>query len=101
MRLRIAPQALSDLQNIKNYIVKELKSPAAAEKILRKIIADYNQLEKLPFLGLDLTAKIGVPVNYRFLVSGNYLIFYQTEKQYVSIIRVIYAKRDYKKLLGL
>src|SRR6266498_6144787 len=57
------------------------------------------RLEKFPELG-------GVPsdpdlaaVGYRFLVIGNYLIFYTLEPRSVLIHRILHGARDYRQLL--
>ena len=36
---------------------------------------------------------------YRYLVVGNYLVFYVIVGPAVQIRRILYAKRDYKQLL--
>ena len=36
---------------------------------------------------------------YRYLVVGNYLVFYVIVGPVVQIRRILYAKRDYKQLL--
>jgi plasmid stabilization system protein ParE len=42
---------------------------------------------------------LNVETDYRFQVCGNYLIFYRLEQGTVYIIRVLYGKRDYMRLL--
>ena len=37
--------------------------------------------------------------NYRFLVSGNYLSFYRTYGNEVYVDRILYARRDYMRVL--
>jgi plasmid stabilization system protein ParE len=36
---------------------------------------------------------------YRFIPCKNYLVFYRAEEKAVSIIRILYARRDYLGLL--
>ena len=36
---------------------------------------------------------------YRYLVVGNYLVFYVIVGSVVQIRRILYARRDYKQLL--
>jgi len=40
-----------------------------------------------------------VETDYRFLVSGKYIVFYQTDGEMVSIYRILYGSRDYMKVL--
>ena len=37
--------------------------------------------------------------DYRFLVSGNYLSFYRTYGNEVYVDRILYARRDYMRIL--
>jgi plasmid stabilization system protein ParE len=36
---------------------------------------------------------------YRFIQCKNYLVFFRIEGKSVSVIRVLYARRDYRGLL--
>ncbi len=98
MKLLISPAALQDLKDIKQYISVDLCSPSATERTIRKIISAYSNLLYQPFIGTQLSAKINIDSQYRYLVSGNYLIFYQVNQD-IEIHRVIYGRRDYIKIL--
>lgn len=98
-KIRLSPLALSDLQEIKEYITDELCNPTAANRIITKIIKDYSLPETSPRLGPSLSSILHIDTDYRFLVSGKYIIFYKTEGEYVSIYRILYGARDYMKIL--
>ncbi|MBU9713629.1 type II toxin-antitoxin system RelE/ParE family toxin [Evansella tamaricis] len=98
-KLRINPVAKNDLYDIKEYITKELDNPTAAINVVSKIIEDYEKLKEFPLFGLKLSSKIDVKTNYRYLISGNYIVFYKIDDEYVSIFRILYSRRDYVKLL--
>ena len=98
-KLRINPVAKKDLYDIKEYITKELDNPTAAINVVSNIIEDYEKLKEFPFLGVKLSSKIDIETNYRYLISGNYIVFYKIDDEYVSIFRIIYSRRDYIKLL--
>lgn len=49
--------------------------------------------------GGKLSSKVDIITDYRYLISGNYIIFYKLDKSYVSIYRILYTKRDYIKIL--
>ena len=98
-KLRVNPVALKDLIEIKEYISNELDNPESAHKIIEKIIRRYESLKAYPFMGADLSLKIGIKTDYRYLINGNYIIFYKCENDYVSVYRILYGKRDYLKLL--
>lgn len=59
----------------------------------------YLQLKASPFIGTPLNSKINVITPYRYLVSGNYLIFYIVKDEMIEISRIIYGRRDYIKIL--
>lgn len=97
--LRINPIAEQDLSNIKQYITKELDNSNAALDVIRNIINCYEKLKEFPKLGINLSSKLNIPTDYRYLICGNYLVFYKIDNEYVSIYRIIYSRRDYVKLL--
>lgn len=97
--IRINPLALDDLREIKKYITEELENPTAAINVVSSIIESYEKLKEFPMLGGELTAKIHIPTDFRYLISGSYLVFYKVDSSYVSIYRVLYAKRDYLTIL--
>ncbi|NLJ79016.1 MAG: type II toxin-antitoxin system RelE/ParE family toxin [Tissierellia bacterium] len=98
-KLRINPLARKDLLEIREYISKELDNPSAAEKTLTRIADSYGKLKDFPHIGIELSSKIDVVTDYRFLISGKYIIFYKVDDVYVSIYRILYGRRDYIKIL--
>lgn len=99
MKVRLSPTAVNDLKEIKNYIEQDLLNPSAAENVIKKIIKDYTRLETMPNIGIPLSKKVGFENDFRFIVSGNYLVFYKADNEYVSIYRVLYSRRDYLRLI--
>ncbi len=99
MKIRVSPKAVSDLREIKLYIENDLSNPIAAKNVINRIIDDYSRFKTSPDMGISLSAKVPFATDYRFLVSGNYLVFYKTDDQYVSIYRILYARRDYLKII--
>lgn len=98
-KLRINPLALEDLLDIKQYISDELQNPESATQVVSKIIESYEKLKEFPAPGGELASKIDAPTDYRYLVTGSYIVFYKVDDTYVSIYRVLYAKRDYLKII--
>lgn len=85
--------------DIKQYITEELDSPAAAENTLKKILKNIRMLETQPFIGTPLSSVVNIDTHYRFLVYGSYLAFYYVENDDVFIVRILYGRRDYIKIL--
>jgi len=98
-KIRISPEALNDLKEIKKYIEEELMNPAAANRVVKRIVEDYGRLEVSPYFGPSLSSKINIDSDFRFLVSGNYIVFYKVNEEYISIYRVLYGRRDYLRII--
>ncbi len=99
MKIRVTPAALNDLKEIKAYIENDLSNPIAANNVIKRIIDDYSRLEISPHMGPSLSSKVPFDTDYRFIVSGNYLVFYKVDTEFVSIYRVLYGRRDYLKII--
>ena len=91
--------ALEDLKEIKAYITDELCNPEAAIKVIKDIIKAYEGLAQTPFMGKKLSAVIDVETDFRYCISGSYLIFYRVDSDYVSVYRILYGRRDYTRIL--
>ena len=91
--------ANDDLLSIKDYIEKELDNPAAAANTLAKITKSLRLLVDFPLSGAPLASIIEFETDYRFIVSGSYMSFYRYIDDTVFIDRVLYARRDYIKIL--
>jgi len=98
-QLHISPEVLSDLAKIKEYITTELENPTAALNVVSKITKAIRGLECFPDIGAPLASIVDIPTDYRFLVTGNYLSFYRHEGDAIHVVRVLYGKRDYLKVL--
>jgi toxin ParE1/3/4 len=99
LKLRINPVALQDLKEIKAYINGELCNPDAALRVVSDTIKKYERLTEMPFAGKKLSAVIDVETDFRYCISGSYLIFYRVDSEYVSIYRILYGRRDYARIL--
>ena len=99
MKIRVTPAALNDLKEIRSYIENDLSNPIAANNVIKRIIDDYSCLEISPLMGPSLSTKVPFDTDYRFIVSGNYLVFYKADDEYVSIYRILYGRRDYHKII--
>lgn len=98
-KIRVSPAALNDLKEIKAYIENDLSNPIAADNVVKRIIEDYSRLEFSPHMGSPLSAKVPFETDYRFIISGNYLVFYKADDEFVSIYRILYGRRDYLKII--
>lgn len=97
--LFLSPQAQSDLDDIRAYIAEELESPQAAQATVQKILKAIAALRAHASLGAPLSSIAPVESDYRFLLSGNYMVFYRALGVNVYVDRVLYGRRDYLRVL--
>lgn len=100
-KLHLSVDAQKDLADIKRHIAEELENPQAALSTVSKITKEIRTLRDFPLIGTPLSSiyVIEKSQNYRFLVSGSYLVFYHVMKQEIYIDRVLYGRRDYLAVL--
>ena len=91
--------AINDLDEIGDYISRTLHSPLAAFNTTNNIRISISLLSEFPFSGAPLSSIVGIDTDIRFLVCGNYLIFYLVEDNVVTIGRILYGKRNYLSIL--
>lgn len=92
-------EAQSDLDEIWEYISVELCNPQAAENTVNKIMDMVDELKDFSEIGALLSSVTEVEGDYRFLISGNYMVFYRVIEKDVYIDRVLYGRRDYLRIL--
>lgn len=93
------PLALSDLQQVVDYIAYELKAPQAAENFITNLDAAISRIEYFPMSAPSYKPDKRLKHDFRILVVENYLVFYTVLEDTVEIHRVIYAKRKIDDLI--
>ena len=99
MKLRYTPEAISDLQSIKQYIKSTLRNPTAATRIAKMILDSCASLKSFPESVSSISALTGYETDLRMLVCENYLAFYRIDGDIVSVARIIHANQDYMRIL--
>ena len=94
-----SPESRRDLDDIWDYIVLELQTRSAAERVIDRIMDVVDPLKKFAEMGTPLSSIADVGTDYRFLVSGNYMVFYHVQGSDVYIDRVLYGRSDYMSVL--
>lgn len=97
--LHLSKEAQNDLAAIKAYITEELENPDAALATVSRIAKKIRILKNQAYVGAPLSSVADTESGYRFLISGNYLIFYRAYGKNVYIDRVLYSRRDYMHIL--
>ena len=88
--LHLSYEAQNDLSDIKDYIAEDLENPQAAIATVSKITKTIRMLRDHALIGTPLSSIADVDSNYRFLVSGNYMVFYRANGNDIYIDRVLY-----------
>ena len=87
------------MDDIWDYIVSELQNRSAAEHVTNRIMDAVDQLKSFAEMGTLLSSIADVSSEYRYLVSGNYMVFYRVQGNDVYIDRVLYGRSDYMSVL--
>lgn len=97
--IKFSPEAINDLQQTKAYIAEELCNEQAAVNTVAKIIKQIRMLADFPDSGAPLSSVIDMDTDYRFLVCGNYTVFYRVENGAVFVVRILYGRRNFVQIL--
>ncbi len=99
MKIIFTPLAEQDLADLFRYIKNDLHNPIAAHNIADKILNALQKVSDFSGLGAELKTIDTKLDNYRYLIVDNYLIIYKVIDQEVYILRILYARSDYVRLL--
>lgn len=97
--LHLSDEAHNDLLEIKSYIEEELLNPSAALETVSRITNSLCILQDYAQAGAPLSSIADIENDYRFIVSGNYISFYRAYGNEVFVDRVLYARRDFLRIL--
>lgn len=100
-KLHLSPDALEDLAEIKAYIADELQNTQVAIATVGKITKTIRMLQDYALIGTPLSSIVDVSSDYRYLTSGNYMIFYRVSGKDVYVDRVLYGRRDFLRILNV
>ena len=98
-KIHYSPESRRDLDDIWDYIVSELQNRSAAERVINRIIDAVDPLKNFAEMGTPLSSIADIGTDYRFLVSGNYMVFYRVQGNDVYIDRVLYGRSNYINIL--
>lgn len=97
--LLISPEAVRDMESIRQYIAIELENKASAERVIRNVMKQLRILRRYAEAGPSIEALTGFETNRRMLVCGSYIAIYHVDAESVYIDRVMNAKQDYLRVL--
>ncbi|MBW3600471.1 MAG: type II toxin-antitoxin system RelE/ParE family toxin [Planctomycetes bacterium] len=85
-----APEAREDLKSISQYLAKERRSPAGANRLRQRLLDSFRQLASQPGMG---EARPDLGVGIRQWPVGSYVVYYKPTTEGVLIIRIIHGAR--------
>lgn len=94
--LQFLRDAVDDLDRIADYHL-QMVGAASAERITNQILDTVEHLEKYPYLGSLHPDPVLASMEYRRIVSGNYVCVYKVIDQTVVIYRIVNGVTDYPK----
>lgn len=97
VRVNILSQAEEDIEEIIDFVFED--RPSAADSIFEKFQIAFSLLAKNPSAGRKARDKRLSLLGYRYLVVGNYLIFYRIKSNAVYVYRVLHGARNYTEIL--
>lgn len=99
--IQITQPAEEDLYEIGTYISKELLEPETAKKVISKIAKGINSLEDMPLRNSLVADEKLAYKGIRKIMMDNFIVFYivTEESKTVTIIRILYSRRDWLNLL--
>lgn len=92
MKIEITKPAVTDLQNIEDYISED--NPKAAARTVLRVIEAIEYLETYPTMG-----RAGrVPKTRELIISGTpFIVIYQIRGALIFVLRVLHAARKWPK----
>lgn len=100
-KLEYLPVARKDMIEIVRYISRELQNPDAADRLAVELVNAAESVLTFPYAAPSYQPIRLLKHEYRKILVQNYLMFYwvDEEERLVTVARVVYAKRDYGRLL--
>lgn len=98
----LSPTAQKDLNDIQEYISFELLSPRLGKRYVLSILEEIKKLTYLADSDAVITEEPWSSYGIRKRLAKKFFIYYycKTNSNSVHILRVVYAKRDQKRILN-
>ena len=91
--LEFLPAAMDDLDRIADYYLRVVGA-SAAEQITDQILETLEHLEQYPYLGASHPDPVLASMEYRKIVSGNYVCVYKVIGHAIVVYRIVHGATD-------
>ncbi len=100
-KVMMTKPAAEDLQQIAHYIAIELREPVSAQRLVDRIKDQVMSLAEMPTRHELVADGSLASQGIRRLVIDNYIVFYiiAEKERTVTIIRILYGRRNWEQLL--
>ena len=98
MHIVFSPEALNDIEQIKDYLIGQFGDDTATKSI-KKVIKEIKTLEAFPFKGSGVLERYGIDSEYRYIYANKNYVFYRVDEDTVRVIRILDARRDFLSIL--
>lgn len=99
MELTWSADAADDLDAAIEYISNDLGSPVAAQRLFDFIVEKAQLFADYPGAGTVLRTRTDIDTGYRYMISGNWMVFFSLKDGEALVVRVLYGKSEYMKTL--
>ena len=94
-------KALSDLDEITDYLVNTLGQRPAAQRLIDKTDQEIHMICRYPESGTPVVNEYIRRTDIRQLVIEKYLLYYIADKesQKIIVLRIVYGQRDLEEIM--
>ena len=96
-KIKLTEEFLEEIDQICDYISKELKAPDASKKLRKKVMDNILLLKQYPRMFTEIEKINKTKRQYRRVVVNNYVIFYTIDdkQKVIYIAHIYYGGRNY------
>lgn len=98
MHIVFSPEALKDIEQIKDYLVGQFGDDTATKNI-KRVIKEIKTLESFPLKGSGVWERYGIDSEYHYIYANKNYVFYRVDEDTVRIVRILDARRDFLTIL--
>lgn len=98
MHIVFSPEALNDIEQIKDYLIDQFGDKTATKNI-KRVIKEIKTLESFPLKGSGVWERYRIDSEYRYIYANKNCVFYRVDEDTVRVIRILDARRDFLTIL--
>lgn len=92
MKAHWSPAVVDDLEAALDYIEFDLDSPQASKRFYQTILDVVRRFSDIPTAGIVLRNSQGLDTGFRYMIAGNWMIFFVIEDDGALVVRILVEK---------